>query len=257
MSQSSNKYWMYSKYSIEFALKNSDREIYEILIEKNQTKYLSTLIEENNLFWRKKIKKSIVNKKTILKKIGSQSKYQGIAVLVEPLVKNTFQSFLNSSIKTNNNEIILLIDKLYDIHNLGSILRSAYIFGVKYILLQTERVTIENSYLASIASGALEKVTLIQIKNTSSTIKELKKKGWWILGLESNKSKNTINFQKYHTQDHNHVLVVGSESKGLRKETIKSCDILLNIPMKNNDIGSLNVTNATSIALSTLSKINS
>ena len=91
------------------------------------------LLEKNNLFWRKNIKKFIVNKKTILKKIGSKAKYQGIAVLVNKLPKLNFQNFLNLPIKKNNNEIILLIDKFDDIYNLGSILRTSYIFEISSI----------------------------------------------------------------------------------------------------------------------------
>ena len=255
MSQNNNKYWMYSKYAIEFALKNKQRQIHEILLEEKQISYFDMLLEKNNLFWRKNIKKFIVNKKTILKKIGSKAKYQGIAVLVNKLPKLNFQNFLNLPIKKNNNEIILLIDKFDDIYNLGSILRTSYIFGVKYILLQTEGITIENGYLSSIASGALDKVNLIQIGNTVNTIKLLKKNDWWVIGLDSNETLNTLSIKSYNPKNLNHVLIVGSESKGLRKSIQVSSDELLNIPMTNNDIGSLNVANATSIALFHLSRI--
>ena len=48
-------------------------------------------------------------------------------------------------------------------------------------------------------------------------------------------------------------LVIGSENKGLRKLVRENCDTLCRIPTKNNDLNSINVVQATSIALYELS----
>ena len=75
----------------------------------------------------------------------------------------------------------------------------------------------------------------------------LKKNNYWIYGFDSSKNKNSkLNFSQKS------VLVFGSEGKGIRELVKKECDEIMQINMKNNlkfEIDSLNVSNATSIAL--------
>ena len=49
-----------------------------------------------------------------------------------------------------------------------------------------------NPFLIKSASGAFEKVKLIEVTNLNKTVEFLKKKKFWIVGLDS-KSKNDIN----------------------------------------------------------------
>ena len=51
----------------------------------------------------------------------------------------------------------------------------------------------ENAYIASVASGALDKINIIKVSNLVNIIKLLKKKNWWIVGLESKMFENCIN----------------------------------------------------------------
>ena len=70
---------------------------------------------------------------------------------------------------------------------------------------------------------------------------------YWIYGFDSSKNKNS----KLHFSQKS-VLVFGSEGKGIRELVKKECDEIMQIKMKNNlkyEIDSLNVSNATSIAL--------
>ena len=83
--------------------------------------------------------------------------------------------------------------------------------------------------------------------NIRRAISFLKKNNYWIYGFDSSKNKNSnFNFSQKS------VLVFGSEGKGIRELVKKECDEIMQIKMKNNlkfEIDSLNVSNATSIAL--------
>ena len=83
--------------------------------------------------------------------------------------------------------------------------------------------------------------------NIRRAISFLKKNNYWIYGFDSSKNKNSkLNFSQKS------VLVFGSEGKGIRELVKKECDEIMQINMKNNikfEIDSLNVSNATSIAL--------
>ena len=83
--------------------------------------------------------------------------------------------------------------------------------------------------------------------NIRRAISFLKKNNYWIYGFDSSRNKKSkLNFSQKS------VLVFGSEGKGIRELVKKECDEIMQINMKNNlkfEIDSLNVSNATSIAL--------
>ena len=103
------------------------------------------------------------------------------------------------------------------------------------------------SSLYKSASGAAEIVNYIRVTNIRRAISFLKKNNYWVYGFDSSKNKNSkLNFSQKS------VLVFGSEGKGIRELVKKECDEIIQINMKNNlkfEIDSLNVSNATSIAL--------
>ena len=81
--------------------------------------------------------------------------------------------------------------------------------------------------------------------NLTNTIKYLKSKGFWIVGLE-----NSINAQHWYEIDYKGkvVIVLGSEGRGIRKLVKESCDFLATIPMEGKT-NSLNVSAALSAIL--------
>jgi len=86
---------------------------------------------------------------------------------------------------------------------------------------------------------------LYEVTNISNTIIDLKKNNHWVIGIE-----NSIKANLWSQLDYtgNIVIVVGSESKGIRKKVIGHCDFLGNIPMQGN-VNSLNVSAAVSAIL--------
>ena len=247
-----NHYWMYSKHSIENALLNPNRKVFEFLLEDRLFDFYQSFLKKHNIN-KKKINIKITSKSIILKKIGKLAKYQGIALSVEKLsLKNNF--LLKNGISDNN--FILIIDQLNDPLNFGSILRVSYAFGIKNIIVQDRYMPKENGYIASVASGSLDKLNIFKITNIVNIINYLKKNDWWIAGLESKKLKNCYKIRSQRHKTDKLVLIIGSESNGLRNLTRNNCDILYRIPIKNEELDSINVVQATSIALYELTKYN-
>jgi|TARA_B100002051_G_C16721855_1_gene632936 rRNA methylases len=238
-------YWMYSKHSIETALQNPERKVKEMLVEKSSESFYRAFLEKNNIF-RKKIKFKVTKKTEIVKKIGKLAKYQGVALLVEK-INLVASNFLKESL--NNERFILIIDQLNDPSNLGSLLRVSHAFGVSSVIIPERYITEENGYVASIASGSLDKIKIFKIKNLVNTINYLKNKSWWIIGLESKKFSNCINLKEKQHKFDKKALILGSENVGLRKLVRENCDVLYRIPTKRHDLDSLNVVQAASIAL--------
>jgi len=140
--------------------------------------------------------------------------------------------------------LVILLDGIEDPHNLGSIIRSAEVFGASAVVIQKNRAVGVTPAVARIASGALEHVPVVQVVNITETIKAMKHKNFWIVGGEGDSQ------QVLHRQDLKGPigLVVGSEGKGISRLVKENCDYLVRIPMAGKT-GSLNAAVATGILL--------
>jgi len=183
---------------------------------------------------------NILDRKIINNKLDNNI-HQGIFVISEKRKMKSLDSL------QSNEEIILMLDSLNDSQNVGSILRTAFLFGVKSVIFNKDNSFKINPFLIKAASGAYEGINLIEATNLVRSIEILKKKGYWIVGLDINSKKNLNEIPKKT----NKVFVFGSEKKGIRKLILKNCDFLakINLPKKNNIIDSLNVSNSVAIVL--------
>lgn len=167
--------------------------------------------------------------------------HQGIACEIE---EYSYES-LNNVIKKNKdkeNVSLIMLDGLEDPHNLGAILRTADATGMDAIIIPKNRSVSLNATVAKVSTGAIEHVDCVQVTNLVQTIKELKKAGYWIIGLEMEGSVD------YKTQDYlgKIVVVIGSEGKGISRLVKEECDYMINIPMIGH-VTSLNASVSASI----------
>jgi len=139
---------------------------------------------------------------------------------------------------------VLLLDSLNDPQNFGTLLRTAEVVGIHGIVIPLARTVGVTPAVVNASSGASEHLLVAQA-NLSQAITALKEAGAWIIGLEgSGQAQGPENVRL----DGAIGLVVGSEGEGMRPLTIKSCDILMKLPMKGK-IESLNAAVAGSVAL--------
>ena len=133
--------------------------------------------------------------------------------------------------------VIAMLDGLEDPHNLGAILRSADATNVDAIIIPKNRSVSLNSTVAKVSTGAIEHVDVVQVTNLVMTLKELKKQGYWVIGLELDGSVD------YRKQDYSGkiVVIIGSEGKGISRLVKEECDFCVNIPMYGH-VNSLNAS---------------
>jgi 23S rRNA (guanosine2251-2'-O)-methyltransferase len=100
----------------------------------------------------------------------------------------------------------------------------------------------ENGSIAKAACGCLELVEIVKVINLKSSLDKLKKLGFWVVGLDiegTNDIAGNAGTDKL-------VIVVGSEGKGMRRQTREACDFLVRIPIAST-VESLNASTAASI----------
>jgi len=139
--------------------------------------------------------------------------------------------------------LVLVLDEITDVQNLGAILRSADQFSVSLVVLPERRSAQINATVVKVSSGAAHYVPIARVVNLNREIEYLKEAGFWVYGASIGGEplfKTTFPART--------VLVMGSEGKGISQMTEKLCDHLITIPTSGH-IDSLNVSVATGILL--------
>ena len=140
--------------------------------------------------------------------------------------------------------LLLLLDELQDPQNVGALIRTANAAGVHGVLLPQRRSCPLNAVVAKISAGAIEYVPVIQIGNIPQTMKQLKKRGFWIAGADMDGEDQYFDANLTGPM----VLVVGAEGKGLGRLVKENCDFIVRIPMLG-QVSSLNASVAGGILL--------
>lgn len=146
------------------------------------------------------------------------------------------------------NALALALDQVTDPHNVGAIVRSAAAFGVAALITTQRHSPAATGVLAKAASGGLEHVPMITVRNLADALTELGERGFRRVGLDSDGDVALSAVGPVRPS----VLVLGAEGRGLRARTRSCCDVVarLDVPGR---IASLNVSNAAAIALYALS----
>jgi 23S rRNA (guanosine2251-2'-O)-methyltransferase len=149
------------------------------------------------------------------------SGHQGIALAV------TVSPELNwSALEGEGNRLLIILDGIEDPHNLGSMLRTAWLTGAAGILIPEDRAVGLTPTVCKIASGGAEYVPVESHTNIPSVIQKLKDLGFWIYGLSEKGERRPWEFQLPQKV----AWIIGSEGSGMRIPTERACDELVRIP---------------------------
>jgi 23S rRNA (guanosine2251-2'-O)-methyltransferase len=143
-----------------------------------------------------------------------------------------------------NESLVLFVDGVEDPHNLGAIIRTAWLMGVDALFIPQDRSVHLTASVHKVACGGVEHVPVEIVPNFQSAIEKLKEYGYWVFGLSHKASKSLYNFKLPEKM----VWMVGAEDKGLRSTSERLCDELARLPQKSAD-ASYNASVATALAL--------
>ncbi len=150
---------------------------------------------------------------------------------------------LHECLETDSDEdFAVVIDRVFDPHNLGAIARSAHCFGASFVVIQRRRSVHVTRAAINSSAGALAKIRVALETNVARAIDELKEAGYWIYGADPD-AGTAVEEMSFEGKV---AVVLGSEGEGLRENVRKRCDYLVRIPMAS-DFDSLNVSVAAGI----------
>lgn len=171
--------------------------------------------------------------------------HQGVGAWVDPPHWPDLDLLLDRVQSEGKTPFLLILDGVEDPMNLGQIIRTAEAAGVHAILHPDRRSSSLTQIAAQTSQGAFAWLPVLEVGNLRQCLDRLKQKGLWTVGFE-----NIQGSRPWHQLDYTVplVLVMGSEGRGIRDLTAKTCDFLAHFPMAGH-LTSLNVSAATAAAL--------
>ena len=140
-------------------------------------------------------------------------------------------------------DVVVMLDHLEDPHNLGAIIRTCEAAGVKGIIIPKDRSVKVNSTVVKVSVGTIENVKIAMVNNLVNTLKEMKEKGYWVIGTD-------MDGTDYRKIDYNGkiVIVIGNEGRGISRLVKENCDFVASIPMRG-EVNSLNASVASALVI--------
>ena len=125
--------------------------------------------------------------------------------------------------------LILVLDDVRSLHNIGSVFRTADAFLIEKIYLCGITATPPNKEIHKTALGATDTVAWEYNKDVQQTITSLKQEGVKVLAIEQ--VENAVLLQDFvPANGEKYALVFGNEVKGVAQEAVSLCDGVIEIP---------------------------
>jgi len=146
-------------------------------------------------------------------------------LLNSELGRKSIEEFRSSE----KNGLIVVLDQVRSLNNIGSIFRTSDAFLVEAIYLCGITATPPHKDIQKTALGATESVVWKYFDNTIDAIKLLKENNYTIISIEQvEKSINLQNF-KVGTNE-KYALIFGNEVNGVTQEIVEQSDYCIEIP---------------------------
>lgn len=168
--------------------------------------------------------------------------HQGIAAMLKPYEYADLDRVLADW--EGKSPILILLDGLEDVRNLGAIVRTAECAGAAAVLLPKHKSPPVTAAAMKTAAGAFAYLPVCQTGNIRQTLEMLKEKGFWVVGADMDGESLYYDANLKGPL----VIVMGAEGKGVSPLTRKMCDFCVRIPMKGK-VSSLNVSVAAALLI--------
>lgn len=131
-----------------------------------------------------------------------------------------------NSVKT---PIVVVLDNVRSLNNIGSIFRTADAFLLEAIYLCGISATPPHKEIHKTALGAEDSVEWKYFKGTTDALRILKDEGYSLIALEQ--TENSISLEQFPISvEQKYALIFGNEVKGIQQDVIDSCTNCVEIP---------------------------
>ncbi|PTT06129.1 RNA methyltransferase [Flavobacterium sp. HMWF030] len=131
--------------------------------------------------------------------------------------------------KSDKTPLIIVLDDIRSLHNIGSVFRTSDAFLVEKIILCGITATPPNKEIHKTALGATETVAWEHHENVLEVIENLKKENVITMAIEQVESSVFLQDFKV-AKNQKYALVFGNEVYGVAQEAVAICDGCIEIP---------------------------
>ena len=131
--------------------------------------------------------------------------------------------------QTEKIPLVVVLDNVRSMHNVGAVFRTADAFIVEKIVLCGITPQPPHREIHKAALGATESVDWIYEKNISEALQNLKNENYKIIGIEQTSTSEIMTDYSIDKSE-KYTLVLGNEVDGLSDETLPLYDSFLEIP---------------------------
>lgn len=220
------------------ALRANPEKIERICVERGQKNPRVQEIVE--LARQKRVRISFEDKAWLDRKAEGQ-RHQGVLCYAAEMKTHSVEDLVDQA---KSPGLLVILDGIEDPHNLGAILRSAEAAGADGVFVPQHRSAGLSATVVKASAGAASHVKLARGANISQLIELVKKKGFWVAGLDAEAGRPIWETDLTVPI----ALVLGSEGSGLHRLVKQKCDFLVSLPIRGM-VSSYNVSVAAGIAL--------
>jgi len=131
--------------------------------------------------------------------------------------------------KSSKSPIVIILDNVRSLNNIGSVFRTADAFRVKKIFLCGITATPPHRDINKTALGATESVEWEYFREPAEVVARLKETGYSVYALEQ--ADRSISLKTFDISGHQKIgLVFGNEVRGVSEEVIRIADGCIEIP---------------------------
>ena len=161
----------------------------------------------------------------------------------EELIRKTVSDFKQAE-KT---PLILILDNIRSLNNIGSVFRTADAFLIEKIYLSGITATPPHKDIHKTALGATENVAWEYVENTLDVVQKLQNEKVSVWAIEQTEKAVLLDvFQP--KKNSKHAFILGNEVRGVAQEVVNACGQALEIPQFGTK-HSLNISVATGVVV--------
>jgi len=174
------------------------------------------------------------------------ARHQGLVAVAGEFEYADIDDVVDAAEGRGESSLLVALDGVQDPHNLGAIVRTAYLLGAHGVVVPRDRAARVTPVVTKSSAGATEHLPIAQVGNLVRALEDLKQRGVWVAGLAAGDGATPL-WQFDATGPI--CIVLGAEGSGMRRLVARTCDFRLEIPMVGAGVGSFNVSVAGALVL--------
>lgn len=179
-----------------------------------------------------------------LNELSKNKVHQGVVALISPIKYYDYKDIVAGAFEQGKVPLMIILDGVTDVRNIGAIARSAYYFGVDGLIISGNFAGRINEDTVKTSAGAILSLPVCRVSSLLNLVSDLQSLGLKVLATSLKDGIPTENADLKEPL----AIILGAEDKGLHYKVLEIVDESIKIPSYN-DFDSLNVSVAAGVLL--------